>query len=137
MIIVDAATNKIINANPVAVELLGGTGGRLVGTTFPRGFDTRGQDAIVRLLASAREMGKSDDAKVRRESHDTELVASAALFRQDDGALYLVSLARPLIVSKWPCPSGARICPGTPGGSDAPKHGAAAATSHALRIPAV
>lgn len=93
VIIVDAATNKIIDANPVAVQMLGGNGGRLVGNTFPRGFDTQGQAALIRLLASAREMGKSEDVKVQREGHDAELVASAALFRQDDGALYLVSLA--------------------------------------------
>lgn len=93
VVIVDAATNKIVDANPMAVQLLGGSGGRVVGTTFPRGFDSQGQDAIVRMLASARELGKSEDAKVRREGHDADLVASAALFRQDDGALYLVSLA--------------------------------------------
>ena len=39
VLIVDSATGKVIEANPAATQMLGASGRRLAGRTFPEGFD--------------------------------------------------------------------------------------------------
>jgi transcriptional regulator PpsR len=103
MLVIDAATSRVVEANPAAAALLapalGVTGAgaqaaqKLVGAAFPVGLDARSHDAVAAMLAMARGAGRADD--VRCDSADgAELLMSATLFRQDAAAYFLVRVAR-------------------------------------------
>lgn len=94
VLVVDAATLRITEANPAAADLLGESVKRLVGRTFPEGFDADSMHAIKALLAAARSAGRSDDLRVRLASGQREFLLAASLFRQDNSAYFLVRLAR-------------------------------------------
>jgi transcriptional regulator PpsR len=92
VLIVDAATGKIIEANPAAAQLLGAAARRLVGRGFPEGFDARDTRAIETLLAAVRANGRGDDVRAALPGSDRQLTISASLFRQEDSSHFLVSL---------------------------------------------
>ena len=52
VLIVDASTQKVIEANPAAGQLLGESGRRVIGRPFPEGFDADSTQAIQALLAA-------------------------------------------------------------------------------------
>ena len=90
VLIVDAGTNKVIEANPAANELLGAAARRMVGRSFPEGLDAAGTRDIESLLASVRTTGKGEE--VRAKFGDREFAVSASLFRQDNSSHFLVRL---------------------------------------------
>ncbi|TVQ56427.1 MAG: transcriptional regulator PpsR [Rhodobacteraceae bacterium] len=90
LLIVDAATRRIAEANPAAERVVGG-GKRLVGRTFPYGFATDDAPDLERLAARARATGKAEAISVRLID-GTQLEVSAALFRQEASAFLLVRL---------------------------------------------
>jgi transcriptional regulator PpsR len=90
VLIVDAISMKVLEANPAAVQLLGGVGSTAVGTTFPTGFDARGNEALLDLLAAARAGGRRDDARVRLTDGSREFLVSASIFRQELSQAFLV-----------------------------------------------
>lgn len=94
VLIVDAATLRITEANPAAAELLEENVKRLVGRTFPEGFDTDSMQAIKALIGATRTAGRSDDLRVRLASGKHEFLLAASLFRQENSAYFLVRLAR-------------------------------------------
>ncbi len=93
ILIVDAATQKVLEANPAAARRLGDDERRLVGRTFPDGFDAEGRRAIDAMLAGVRTSGRPDDVNVKLVDHDDRYVVSASLFRQEAAALFLVRVA--------------------------------------------
>lgn len=95
VLIVDAATGKVLEANPAAVERLGDGARGLAGRVFPDGFDAEGTQAIRAMLAAARAAGRADEARVRLADGGREFLVSAVLFRQEDQPLLLVRLAPP------------------------------------------
>ncbi|MBX9605654.1 MAG: transcriptional regulator PpsR [Gammaproteobacteria bacterium] len=99
VLIVDAGTRIVLEANPAAGELLGDTPERIVGRAFPQGFDIRGSEAVVGLLAAVRNAGKTRDVSARLARGDSEIIVSASLFKQDDVAHYVIRLNRALVSS--------------------------------------
>lgn len=93
ILIVDAATQKIVEANPVADQLLGRSSKSIVGRTFPEGFDTPSARAVTTLLAGTRSSGRQGEAHVRLADTRREFALSVALFRQENSALFLVRIA--------------------------------------------
>ncbi len=93
VVIVDSATDKIVEANPVATELLGESGARVVGKSFVDCFGEDNATAVVALLAQVKSSGRPSEAPVRLRAGKRELVAHASLFRQDKSAFYLIRLA--------------------------------------------
>jgi len=93
VLIVDAGTSKIVEANPAAGRLLGVKPERLIKRSFPSGFDADGMAAITTLLAGARAAGRADGVRARLASGGRTLTVSASLFRQDEGAHFLIRLA--------------------------------------------
>lgn len=93
VLVVDARTRRVQDANPAAVRMLGGSRGRLIGQAFPRGFDDEGQHRIERLLEAVTSIGHGDDVEAARERGDTVFRVSASLLRQQGGAVLLVHLA--------------------------------------------
>lgn len=93
VLIVEAATAKIVEANPAAGELLGENARKMVGRSFPEGFDAEGMNAIGLLLARARAVGRGDDVRARLSGDGREFLIAASLFAQENGSFFLVRLA--------------------------------------------
>ena len=65
VLIVDATTQKVLEANPAAVSLLGATERRMVGKSLLEGFDAPSAAAIDELLAGVRIAGRADEVRAR------------------------------------------------------------------------
>jgi transcriptional regulator PpsR len=81
VLIIDATTEKVVDANPAAAQLLGETVRRLVG---------RG---LAELLATVRATGRGDEVRVRLASGERSFLAAASLFRQDNSSHFLLRLS--------------------------------------------
>ncbi len=92
VLIVDAVSRKVIEANPAAGPLFGEAARRVVGRVFPDGFDADSTTALQSLLASVRATGRAEEVRARLADTRRELVVSASLFRQENTALFLVRL---------------------------------------------
>ncbi len=99
VLILDASTQKVVEANPAAARLLvaEADGARkLIGKPFPDGFDAMGTQAIQTLLAAVRGGSRPDEvmARLLRKSADgqREFKVNASLFRQESTPLVLVRL---------------------------------------------
>jgi transcriptional regulator PpsR len=91
VLVVDAATQKIVEANPAAARLLGDSARRLVGRTFPEGLDEGAAKAVEGMLATVRTAGRADDVRIAGPDGEA-LTVSGSLFRQDNASLFLVRL---------------------------------------------
>lgn len=93
VLIIDATTEKVVDANPAAAQLLGETVRRLVGRGFPEGFDAESTRALAELLATVRATGRGDEVRVRLASGERSFLAAASLFRQDNSSHFLLRLS--------------------------------------------
>ncbi|MDE2355772.1 MAG: transcriptional regulator PpsR [Alphaproteobacteria bacterium] len=93
VIVVDAATRKIVEANPAAEALLGEGRKASPGGLFSRLFDAQSQETISGLLAAT--APQADPTPVRLVGQDHEVLAQASLFRQDRQTQHLVRLIPP------------------------------------------
>lgn len=94
MLIIDASTQKITEANPAAMELFGATTAALVGSVFPLGFDAAGLQAAQAQLAQARAGRGSGDVRVHLARGDGEVSLTASMFRQDNASMCALRLTR-------------------------------------------
>ena len=92
VLVVEAASHKVIEANPAAGQLLGEAVKRLVGRTFPDGFDPDTVDDVRTLLAGVQTTGRAENVRARLADGQRELLVYAALFRQENASLFLVRL---------------------------------------------
>ena len=92
VLIVDASTGKVTEANPAASQMLGASVRRLVGRTFAEGFDAHGSRDIEALLAAVRTTGHGEEVRASLAADGREFVVSASLFRQHDASHFLVRL---------------------------------------------
>jgi transcriptional regulator PpsR len=93
IVIVDSATNKVMEVNPAAGLLFGETHKRLTGRIFPEGFDAPSTKALEEMLARARAVGRAEEITVRLAKDPRAFVASASMVNQDNAALILVRIA--------------------------------------------
>lgn len=93
VIVLDASTQKVLEANPAAAELLGQTPARLVGRSFPADFSFSGARALQDMLATVRATGHAQSVQSVLAGVDLEV--SASLFRQDNATHFLVRLYSP------------------------------------------
>ncbi len=93
LLIVDATTQKVVEANGAAARLLREPSSSLAGRTFPEGFDPEGTRAVQALLAGVRATGRADDVRVAWVDGRPASVVTAALFRQESASLFLVRIA--------------------------------------------
>ncbi len=93
ILIVDASTRKVVDANPAAIQLLGATAGQLIGQKFPEDIDGEDRELIVELFSGIRKTGNvvSESTKIRL--NDQQFRVSASLFRQGNNAQFLVRLS--------------------------------------------
>lgn len=93
VVIVDAASGKVLEANPAAADLLAAAGRSIIGRPFPAGLDEQSMAAVQAMLAEARAVGRASTEDVRIAGREERLVASANLIRQDTAARFLVRLS--------------------------------------------
>jgi len=93
VLIVDATTRKILEANPAAATLLSDGPKRLVGRTFPEGFDEASNQSLQGLLGAVKATGRTDTVNVRSLDGTREFSAAASLFREERSSFFLIRLA--------------------------------------------
>jgi transcriptional regulator PpsR len=92
VLVVDATSHKVIEANPAAGQLLGEPVKRLVGRTFPDGFEQETVAAVRTLLAGVQTTGRAENVRARLADGQRELLVSAFLFRQENASFLLVRM---------------------------------------------
>ncbi len=96
VLIVDADTQRVLDANPAALQVIGSASRRLVGRPFPEGFDAAGQRAIETMLGTVRGTGRGEEVRATLSDPERVFLISASLFRQHESSHFLVRI-RPLI----------------------------------------
>lgn len=96
VMVVDAATLKLVEANRAAANLLGIAPDQLVGMSASEGIDTVSRPAVDQLFATARSSGRPAELRARLKSRpDTAIDISATPFRATvEGAGALLLLVR-------------------------------------------
>jgi transcriptional regulator PpsR len=95
VLVVDATTQKILEANPAAARLLGDGGTHsLVGLPFPTGVDTRSAEALNTLMAGVRATGRAEEGRAELLDAGGEVTVAVSTYRQDRVSHFVVRLAR-------------------------------------------
>jgi len=92
VIVVDAATHRIVEANPAASRALGAPAATLAGRPLVDLFEAEGAQVLQELLSKARAGGRADGALVRLPRTGGQATAAASMFRQETGAYFLLRL---------------------------------------------
>ena len=92
VLVVDAATHKVVEANPAAAQLFGEPVKRLAGRSFPEGFNVESLPGVRALLTGVRATGRADNVRAHLADGRHELLVSASLFRQESASLFLIRL---------------------------------------------
>jgi transcriptional regulator PpsR len=90
VLILEAATLRIVEANPASTQLLGLNSRRLSGRTFPEVFDDHSGALLETMLANVRAGGRPTDIRARLADKSREVLVSASVFREDRATLLLV-----------------------------------------------
>ncbi len=93
ILVIDATTLKVLDANSAAGQIFGESADRLVGRTFPFHIAQNGTRAVSDLLAAARAAGRAGDITVDLDSADRAFHMSASCFRQEAATLLLVRVS--------------------------------------------
>ncbi len=99
VLILEAGSQKIVDANPAAGRLLGQGVRFMIGRTFPEGFDEEGTRAIQDLIGAIRVAGRAGEVVVQLNADERRFVVSASPFRQDNASHILLRLV-PLAASE-------------------------------------
>jgi transcriptional regulator PpsR len=108
VLVIDAGTQKIIEANPSVAKMLGDISMPIVGQRFPSGFDQRSIDIIESLFARVRSSGRAEEVSVwlsgrggeptsanaQGTSGASEYFISTSLFRHEQHSLLLVRVSQ-------------------------------------------
>ena len=106
ILVVDAAGEKVAEANPAVGLLLGESVSRVVGRAFAECFDALDADKVAALISSARTSGKAEDVRVRLAAGRGECDVTASLFRHEKSAAFFVRLALPASAAASKDPKG-------------------------------
>lgn len=91
IVILDASSEKLEEANPAAYKILGERA-RRSGWTFAESLDAPSAAALSQLLTRLRASGRSDPMPVRFLDGIEDFVISVSLFRQENSTHFLVRL---------------------------------------------
>jgi transcriptional regulator PpsR len=94
VLVVDAGSGRVLEANPAAVTMIGTPAEKLVGQVFPLGLTPRSTKLVTALLAAARRTGRADPVSVELAEGRSAVQVSATLLHQDQSHLLLVRLSR-------------------------------------------
>jgi transcriptional regulator PpsR len=93
VLIVDAATCKIVEANPATSLMLGEANRQLKGHALLNSFTAASQQMVQSLLARVRATGRVEEANVKLTHNPQDFLVSASLFRQENTSFFLVRLS--------------------------------------------
>ncbi len=93
VLVVDATTLKVVEANPAASTLFDQPARKLVGRGFPFEFDRPSESLINDALGMARSRGRADDLVGQMTDAGPRLTVSIALVRQDTTTLFLIRMS--------------------------------------------
>jgi transcriptional regulator PpsR len=93
VLVVEGATQRVVEANPAAARLLGKNVKKLIGRSFLDIFHGEASKAVQSHLAAVRTAGQSEDIKAKLADFNLDLIVSASLFRQENAANFLIRLA--------------------------------------------
>jgi transcriptional regulator PpsR len=94
LLIVDASTNKIKDANPAAEGMLGDGAKRpLVGASLMDAFDVDGGRLLRAHLSAVRAFGRAEEVHVRNAAGDRAFSASGTLLRREDSSVFILRLS--------------------------------------------
>ena len=95
VLVIDANTQRILEANPAAARLVGDGGAQgLVGELFPLGVDARSKEALNNLLAGVRATGRADHGRAELLQARGEVLVSVSTYRQDNVSHFLVRMSQ-------------------------------------------
>ena len=92
VLVLDAASLRVLEANPRANELLGDGDKGIVGKVFPRGFDEDANRSLQDLRAEIRAVGRAQLHSVRLEDGERRVDVSASFLRQAGEERFLLRL---------------------------------------------
>jgi transcriptional regulator PpsR len=92
VLVLDAATHKVADANPPARQLFGEPSKGVLGRSFLDIFDESSAPAVQGLLSLVRSAGRAEDVRASLADDGREVVVSASLFRQEAASLLLVRI---------------------------------------------
>lgn len=93
VLVLDAASTIVLEANPAALRMLGNGAHSIVGRPFAEAFDERSADKVSTLVSTVRATGSAEDERVQSARAQREFRLSASLFRTETGAHLLARLA--------------------------------------------
>lgn len=88
-LVLDATTDRVVEANPAAARLFGETSGRMIGRNFPSGLDPASTQALQSLSTAIRAGLSVEDIRVRFDGGE-EMVVATSMFRQGASAFYML-----------------------------------------------
>ncbi|MEM7527460.1 MAG: transcriptional regulator PpsR [Pseudomonadota bacterium] len=94
LLVIDGATDKVLEANRAALRMLDGGSRGLVGRAFAQCVADEASQEIDRLLATVRATGRADEAEVVLTPDGGRWKVSASLLRQESAWVFLVRLLR-------------------------------------------
>lgn len=92
VLVLDASTYKVIEANPAATRVILNGGRKLVGRNLYDLFEPGSNDDLQSLMAQIRTSPRADDITVRIGANATPYGLSASMFRQDAVSYVLIRL---------------------------------------------
>nr|WP_271561927.1 transcriptional regulator PpsR [Congregibacter sp.] len=92
MLVLDALSLRVLEANPRAIELLAGSDKGLIGKVFPRGMNAESGRALQELLAEIRTVGRSQQHNLLLADGETRVDVSASFLRQAGEERFLLRM---------------------------------------------
>jgi transcriptional regulator PpsR len=93
VLVVDATTLRVVEANPASPRMLGDRERHWVGLPFLDAFAAESTPAIEAMLATVRTGGRADDVNARLAGSKRRLEVAAQLVRHETSSVFLVRLA--------------------------------------------
>lgn len=94
VLVIDAASGRVLEANPAAATMMDTPADKMVGQVFPLGLTPRSTKLVTSLLAAARRTGRADPVNAELAQGRNAVQVSATLLHQDQSHLLLVRLSR-------------------------------------------
>lgn len=92
ILVVDARSGRVIEANAAAANLMNRPLKRLTGAVFESMFEGEDTEKIQTLLMSLRSSGRADEVALSLDGRHQQAVLSATIFRQENSSFYLMRL---------------------------------------------
>lgn len=93
ILVLDALSSRVLEANPRAIEMLDADDNGLVGKVFPRGLDSESSRALQELLVEIRSVGRGQLQNLLLSDEQTRVDVSASFLRQAGEERFLLRMA--------------------------------------------